>query len=404
MVPIKVLYVIGSLGVGGAEGHLVQVIRNLDRQVFAPHVFCLSEGGPLAAALEEIGVPVTICGLRGLRDRPPLAVLKILYGIWKAIRKERPDIVHAYLYWANVIGGTLGRLAGAPVVITSRRSLGLFKNGKPHYQWVENLVNAWTDAVTVNSRGVQEDVLARERFVRRKLHLIYNGVEWERFSNPPPAELASHLRSELLIPPGVPVIGCVANLIHYKGHSDLLQATAQVLRVVPEARLVLVGRDGGVRGSLEEQAAALGIQDRVIFTGSRQDVSSLVHLFDVQVLASHEEGFSNVVLEAMAAERPLVVTRVGGNPEAVLNGETGTVVAPRQPEHLAAAILEYLQDRTAARAVGQRARERVINHFSVESMMTRLTSLYGDLLLKRGRSVPEQFVPAADSAPPEGDQ
>lgn len=381
--PVKVLYVIGSLGIGGAENHLVQVIRHLDREQFDPYVFCLSEGGPLEATLQELGVPVHICGLKGLTDRPPHQVAKLLYQIWRAMRAVRPDIVHAYLYWANVIGGTLGRLAGARVVITSRRSLGLFKDGKRHYQWVENLVNAWTDGVTVNSKGVLEDVLARERLNRRKLHLIYNGVEWERFATAPPETALADLRRELGIPTGVPVVGCVANLIHYKGHTDLLTAAAEVLTAVPAARFLLVGRDGGMLRTLEEQAEALGIQDRVILAGSRADVAALVHLFDVQVLPSHEEGFSNVILEAMAARRPLVVTAVGGNPEAVVDGETGLVVPPRAPHQLAAAILRYLRDPAAAREAGRLGHERVVAEFSVAKMMDRMVSLYRELMAKR---------------------
>lgn len=379
----RILYVIGSLRIGGAEGHLVQVVRHLDPMRYDVHVACLSEGGPLEAPLREIGVPVTILGLKGLRHQPPQQAARLLLQIWRQFREIRPDIVHTYLFWANIIGAVLGKLAGARAIITSRRSLGVFKDNHKYYQLLENMVNRITDAVTVNSLGVLSDVLQREQLPKHKIHLIYNGIMWERYTEKPLQYRLDTLRSELGIPNGVPVIGCIANLIYYKGHADLLEAMPLILATHPHVHLLLVGRDGGVEDQLKRHSIELGIQEYVHFVGSRQDVADLLHLLDVQVLPSHEEGFSNAILEGMAAGRPLVVSRVGGNPEAVIDGITGLVVPPRSPVALSEAISELLSNPAYATELGRKAQERVRREFSIARMMQSLELLYQNVLAGR---------------------
>jgi glycosyltransferase involved in cell wall biosynthesis len=385
--PIPVAYCIGTLGVGGAERHLVQLISRLDRRKWSPHVFAISEGGPLEADLRTLGVPVRILGYEGLRIR------RFIRGTWRPVAEllhglhdVRPAIVHSYLYWANVLGTLAARRAGVPVVITSRRGLGHFKEQRWYYQPLENYTNRLADAITVNSRGVLEDVRRRERHVDGKVHLIYNGVDFQRFAT---AERdPALLRAEVGVPPGVPVIGCIANLIPYKGHLDLIEALPSVMALVPHLHVVLVGRDGGIQASLEERARVLGVAERVRFLGSRRDVAELLHLFDVVVLPSHEEGFSNVILEGMAAARPLVVTDVGGNAEAVEHGKTGLVVPPRSPQALSAALGELLTDGERARAMGRAGQERVRSHFSLDAMVAGIEALYTALLKSKGMPVP----------------
>ncbi len=377
--PVPIIYCIGTLGIGGAERHLVQVVGRLNRSLWIPHVFAISEGGPLEEELRALGVQVQIFNYEGIRVRRFLpGTLRPLWELQRAIVAVKPAIVHSYLYWANVVGSLAASAAGVPVVISARRGLGEDKEKQWYYQPLENLVNRFADAITVNSQGVLHDVYKRERHVDGKLYLIYNGVEWDQFARP--VRNPAVLKRNLGIPPNAVVVGCVANLILYKGHHDLLEAAAKVLRVIPTLYLVMVGRDGGALESLRDHARALGIADRIRWLGTRTDIADLLHTFDVQVLPSHQEGFSNVILEGMSAARPLVVTDVGGNAEAVVDGQTGLIVPPRQPERLAGAILELLQDSERAISMGRNGQERVRSTFSMAAMMNGLEELYAGLI------------------------
>lgn len=379
--PIKIAYFIGTIKVGGTEKHLLKVVRHLDSTRFKTHVYCLSEGGPLEEAFREAGCGVTILGYKGLRPgRNELALRKMAaalreFGRTVALLKEsRPDIVHCYLFHANIIGALAARLAGCPVVITSRRSLGYFKDGKPYYQWLENLVNRFTDIITVNSKAVMDDVLRRERLNPKKIKLIYNGIDATLYQEEKGAR--AEIRRRFGLRADTTLITAIANLIPYKGHADLLCAAALLRQQVPAARFLLVGRDEGIEASLRKLAAELGLGETVIFAGPRTDIPRILAATDIMVLPSHEEGFSNVILEGMAAGLPLVVTKVGGNPEAVIDGETGLLVPPHNPEELAKAMLKLLSEPAYAQKLGEAARKRVEACFSLTRMIREYEEMY----------------------------
>ncbi len=357
---------------GGAEKHILQLCRSLDRQIFDVRLACLSETGPLEPAFREAGIDPFVAGFKGVYFRKggrlDLA-LRRLYG-W--IRAQRLHVLHAYLYWANVLGAFVGKAARVPFVVTSRRSLGNFKDNRSYALiWLEDLANALTDYIVCNSRAVLEDVRWREDTGRARLRVIYNGVDAEAFASVPifPVGRSSHQV----------VIGCLANLIPYKGHQDLLQAFAIVARRYQEVVLRLAGRDDGVLAGLLAQASRLGIADRVEYVGQTLDVAGFLRDTDVFVLASHEEGFSNVILEAMAAARPVVATAVGGNAEALVHGETGFLVPPHRPASLAQALATLVVNRELRIEMGLRGRKRVQEYFSLERMVASYAQFYEEI-------------------------
>lgn len=380
--PIRIAYLIGTLAVGGAEQHLVQAATHLSREEFDVRVWCLSEGGPLEHVLAAHSIPVRKFGFKGLRPRKVLETVYQLYCMYRVLRDEKVDILHCYLYWANVVGALLGRFAGVPVRITSRRSLGYFKDRGWYYQPLENLANRFTHVITVNSRGVLEDVLRRERVNPNRLRLIYNGVDLSRFANIRPASL----RNEIGAASTQKLVGCVANLIYYKGHLDLIEAFATVASKVPEAVLVLVGRDGGMWSAIRRSIEQRGLVRHVHWLGPREDIPAVLAALDVVVLPSHEEGFSNAVLEAMAGAKPIVVTAVGGNPEAIVDRLHGRVVAPRDPGALAQAICELLTRPDLAQQYGISARRRAEAEFSLERMIVNMENMYRDVMITAQRS------------------
>jgi glycosyltransferase involved in cell wall biosynthesis len=298
----------------------------------------------------------------------------------RLLGRLRPDVVHGVLPHAYVVGAVAAWLAGVPVVVAGRRSLANFKRGRPVYRLAEPVVNRWTDLVIANCHAVREDTLASERLDPGKVVVVHNGLEVTRYDAPVDPEL----RAALQVGPGSVVI-VVANLIAYKGHTFFLKAWAEVCRAWPDAVALLVG-DGPERAALEALARELGVAERVRFLGSRTDVPALLAISDLLVHPSTEEGFCNAILEAMAAGRPVVATDVGGNREAVVDGETGLLVPSRAARPLAAAIASMLERPDLAKRMGIAARQRVAAEFDRSVMVRRYEDVYDGLLSRQAEA------------------
>jgi glycosyltransferase involved in cell wall biosynthesis len=390
---IKIIYVIGTLDVGGTERQLVALVTRLDRRRFEPTVCCLSAGGPLEAGLRAAGIPVTVVGFRGLRPSMGLtfilrlpAILVKLVRLGKLIRAKHPDIVHGFLFSAYVLAAPAARLAGVPTVLASRRSLGLFKAGKWHYLWPERFTNRLTDLIVANSEAVKADAVKQERLDPDKVLVIHNGVDLGEF----PAEPAPRqVRRTLGIPDAAKVVAVVANFIHYKGHETFLSAWRVVARQLPGSVALLVG-DGPLRLASETRAAQLGLAESMRFLGTRDDVTAVLSAADVVVHPSQQEGFSNAILEAMAAGRPVVATAVGGNSEAVVHEETGLLVPVDDSDTMAAAILRLLEHPAEAAAFGAAGRRRIEAHFDLRGTVRAYERLYERLASARAPSGAER--------------
>ena len=374
------LYIISTLEVGGAEGQLVRLVTGLDRHRFEPAVCCLSSDGPYREALDAAGIPVVTIGFTGFGDlrRHPSRVVRPLMKLVRSIRGLRPDVVHGFLFWAYVLGTLAARLAGVRVVVTSRRSLGVFKASRPHYLLLERMANRLTDVIVANSEAVRQDTLSQEHIASEKVMVIHNGIKMDCYQLPCNDRLR---QSEGLVAKS-PVVGVIANFIHYKGHRYFFEAWATVARRYPNAVALLIG-DGPDRSEFEAQVSSMGISQSVRFLGTRRDIPQLLALMDLLVHPSLEEGFSNAILEAMAAGKPVVATAVGGNPEAVLHGVTGLLVPPRDGHALAEAVLWLVEHPDEAAAFGRAGRERAAQHFDLRVMVRQYERLYERLVSKK---------------------
>jgi len=272
------------------------------------------------------------------------------------------------------MGALAGRMGGVPVVITSRRGLGNHQDRHLILKPLDRIANQLSYRVTVNSKAVWNDIINRDHIDESKLVLIYNAVDPTLFEEA--LRYREKVRRELGIKPHEKVTIVVANLIPYKGHSDLLKAARQVVDQIPEAKFLLVGEDRGIQKDLERGAQDLGISDGVVFMGQRSDIAELLAASDLSVLPSHEEGFSNVILESMSAGLSVVATCVGGNPEAVVDGVTGCLVPPRNPAAMAEKIVDLLGDPERAKSWGERGRKRVKELFTIERMVEGHLKLY----------------------------
>ena len=377
---IKIAFLLSSLLVGGTQKHVIDVITRLNREVFVPTLYGMS-GGELEGEALQKGIALSVFREQATTFPRSLSFaawrLKRLLSICRYLRQERPDILCCYLYPAQIWGGLAAKITGVPILITSRRSLGNFKQGKPHFQWLENQVNRFTDLVIANSEAVRSDALRRERLAPDKVRVVYNGVDARLYV--PQAALSAEqclaMRRELDIPPNVPVLGMIANLIPYKGHREFLTAAAEIQRDYPEARVVCVGQDCGIQAELERFAQVVNLR-HLRFTGVSFEVATWLAVMDIYISASHEEGFSNAVLEAMAAGVPIIATCVGGTPEAIRDQKTGLLIPPNDASALAQAMRSLLAHPDFARRLTANARAAAEEHFSLERMVTNMEDIF----------------------------
>jgi glycosyltransferase involved in cell wall biosynthesis len=380
MAPVPVLYVIPRMSIGGAQKHLLAVFRRLDRQRFAPMLCCLSTdrggGGDLLDAVRALDVPVLDARVRdGANALARPDAIRQMARIAGEARRARVRIVHSYLFHANWFGTVAARLARVPVAIVSKRNVDVYERARD--RWACRIVNRLADCVTAVAQGVADHVARAEGCPRDKIVVVPNGIDIRD------AELQPASRPEGLGPATDHlVVGNIARLVWYKGHVELLDAMARVGREHPRVQLCVVG-DGPLRSTLQEHARSVGLNGAARFLGTVPEAWRLLPHFDIFVLPSRWEGMSNGLLEAMAAGRPIVATAVGGNPELITDGETGLLVPPEDPAALAAAIARLIREPALARRLGETARRRVEQEYTLDAMVRRMERLYDDLMARR---------------------
>jgi glycosyltransferase involved in cell wall biosynthesis len=371
----RLLIVTESFGVGGTESHLIRTLPLLKQQGFSIAAFCLSARGSRAGEVESAGIEIsTPANDSGRGFRRPWRLASAAPRLYGLMRRFQPDIAHFYLPGPYVIGAPVAIAARVPVKVMSRRSLSDYQANWPVAAAIERRLHGTLAAAVGNSRAVVDE-LRGEGVPEERLRLIYNGVDLP--VSAPPRETARArfgLRGESV---GIAV---VANLIPYQGHRDLIEALALIPEDGPPLRILAAGRDQGIRAELEALAAERGVSDRMVFLGEDAHIPTLLAAADLGLLPSHEEGFSNVVLEGMAASLPMIVTAVGGNPEAVVDGVTGLVVPPRNPKALAASLVRLAGDPGLRMQFGEAAKRRATQEFSLASCVDAHASLYRDLL------------------------
>ncbi len=378
---VRILYTVTWMEVGGSQTHLLQVLRLLDRQRFEPMLCCLTGRGALLEAARATGVPVFDGGMKSFRSPQVVADIAALARL---MRRERIDIVHNYLLRANVIGTIAGRMARVPVVLGSKRGCherrGMELVGAKLSNWL-------ADRVTANAEAVREFVHDNEGCPKEKMVVIPSGVDTDRFQPLPAADY----KARLGLDPARPVVGIVTRMRVRKGVEEFLRAMAMVRASHPDVQVAVVGEV-----ELDEELTRLvretGLSDHLKLLGRRSDMPEVLSAFDMFVLSSHDEGMSNAILEAMAMERPVVATDVGGTGEVIRHGQSGLLVPPKDPVPLAAAIIEVIEDPSRAAAMGRSGRAVVVAGFSARAMVRQMERLYINLLHERGVQLPANLL------------
>ncbi|HEY4706344.1 MAG TPA: glycosyltransferase [Thermodesulfobacteriota bacterium] len=365
---VRVLHLVQGLEVGGLEYMVVNLIKGLDNARYAPAVCCFDGLGSLESKLR--GVDVHLLRRRqGVDYAYPFRLAALL-------RRERTQILHLHNPTAYFYGALAGAVARVPLVVYTEHARDIRPNMK--IRVADKLLSFFTDRVVAVAGHVKRNLVEYEWFNPSKVRVIYNGIDDSRFSAGAGSE--ARAREALGIGESVPIIGIVARLDPIKNHRCLIKAMRLVVDAFPGALLLVVG-DGPLRGELEEESRATGLGDNVRFLGTRADVESILRSLDVFVLSSVSEGLPLTVLEAMAAGRPIVATRVGGIPEAIEDGVDGLLVPPDDERGLAAAIKGMLADKKRAGEMARSARKKFEKSFSLRQMISNYEEVYSSAAL-----------------------
>lgn len=383
----RILVVTKRVDLGGAEMHLLRVMPALRARGIDVSLYVLERGGRLEP--EFVSAGIVIGGLQRAGSRAlhlPKAALDLTWHI----ARTRPAAVHYFLPEPYLIGCAITPFARAHTRIMSRRSMADYQLKHRRLGGLERRFHRGTAAVLANSTAVAAELEAEvgPEDSRLKVGLIHNGVA---FGDPPAAAERGAVRRALGLSDDAFVMVIVANLIGYKGHADLIDALSHaVLQLPRDWRLLVVGRDGGIGPSLVTRCGAAGLAANVVWLGERTDAASLMGASDLAVVASHEEGFSNSLIEAMGCGLPMVATAVGGNIDAVVDGVTGLLVPARDPHRMAEAILALAGAPDRRITMGAAARLRATTQFSLDACVTRYERLYRGL--KSVGRVPVQCI------------
>lgn len=368
--PLRVMFVITSMPVGGAETLLVNLVRRMDRSRFEPELCCLKEFGPLGEALAQ-EVPACEKLIRYKTD------WRVIGRLARRMRERKIDAVVTVgtggdkMFWGRLAAWR----AGVPVILSSLHSTGL----PDHVEFPNRLLAPITDGFIGCAKPHGEYLVRSEGCPRRKVFVIPNGVDCERFRPlaPPPG-----LRERIGLPADAPTAAIVAALRPEKNHELFLDTAAKILASVPKARFLIIG-DGPRRPFLEQRAEQLGIADAIHFLGTRSDVPELLSLVNVLMLTSHMEANPVSILEGLACGKPVVSTRVGSIPETVEHGLNGFLTDPGSADQLADWAGQLLTHPDLARSMGRSGRERIVHNWSLEKMVCGYQNLIQSIYLNK---------------------
>jgi glycosyltransferase involved in cell wall biosynthesis len=362
---LNILHLTYDMGIGGTE----QVIRNLvdhtDLERFNPSVICLDNNvGPLGIKLREQGFEVTAF------KRQPGLDFNLIKTIRQHIKNKQIDILHCHQYTPYSYGLLASWFTNIKVIFTEH---GRFYPDR--FKWKRMLVNPIFSLKTASiisiSKSTKEALVKYEFFPKNQIEVIYNGINDLKL----PEFDETQLRESLGISADAPILGTISRLDPIKNQIMMLDAFKEIHKKLPQTKLLIVG-DGPLRETLESHAKSLGLESDTIFTGFQIDPQKYLKLMDIFLLPSLSEGTSMTLLEAMSYHKPCVVTDAGGNPEIVSDGETGFVTPNRDMPAFVTGIFKLLNNKELKNRMGNSARERYENYFTVDKMTTLYQELY----------------------------
>jgi glycosyltransferase involved in cell wall biosynthesis len=380
---------------GGTESQAVELLKRIDLDRYDVRLASLKNEGTL---YEQIADRFPVAPVFHFTSFYDANACRHYLRLRDMLIHEQIDLIHAHDFYSGMVGVIVGRLAGVRV-LASQRHLRL--SDRRLHEWGQRFINRTAHKVLVNSEAIREYILATSKVPAEKIVVVRNGLitsEEEATganlnghrhsavagngSRPTPRE---EVCQELGLGRDAKLVGMVGRLDPVKGHRFFIAAAAQVAREHPNAHFLLVG-DGELQEEIQQQAAGLGLTDRLHLLGYRKDAPRLVAAFDLSVLASLHEGLPNTVMEAMAAGVPVVATAVGGAKELVVEGETGYLAPPADADALAQRISWALAHEEERTRLAASARQSVLSNFGMSRMVSEVERLYDRLIAEKERS------------------
>lgn len=368
---INILYLFVTLPIGGAEEHLLTVLKNLDLTKYNPIVCCIREKGLIGEEIENRGIAII-----SLNRKSKSWDFRIVMDILRIIRTKNIHLIHTHLYHANMYGRIAALISKIPAVVTEH-------NVYPKYKLKRRILNWFlakkTKKIIAVSEMVKKDITVRDWIKPLKVEVIYNGIDIDRF---PSAISKEEARQKLGVPTDCFLIGTIGRLTDQKGQIYLINALSIIKGIIPEIKLLLAG-SGPLESELKNIVFTKGLNEYVEFLGARRDIPDILKAMDIFVFPSLWEGLPMVLLEAMASSLPVVATSVGGITEIVRNGINGVIVPPRNESVLVQIIIELSKDKAKRKLLGESGRKTVEDKFTASLMVKNLESVYESSLLNK---------------------
>lgn len=381
---IRILHVHTLPVISGSGINTFLSMKGIDRNIYEVELVC-APGGRLIELMNSHQIKVwTFNNL--VQPLHPLKDFLALINLTSFLKKNAYHVVHTHNSKAGFIGRLAARLANVPVVIHTVHGFA-FHDQEPRWRRalfrnLERVASRWCDKEIFISQPLIDWALKEKIISPDKVVKIYSGIDLNQFQ-PLSEDRKTQIRKEWGIGKDDTVIGIVSKLWEGKGHAILIDAFKQIKQDIKNARLVIIG-EGYLYDKLVNQVKLLGIEDSVLFTGFQMDVSGIIGIFDVAVLPSFFEGMGRVILEAMAMEKPVVASRVGGIPDLVDDSVTGYLTVPGNVQELAEALKKILTDRHLTQRMGKEARKRTTLQFSSEVMVESISKVYSECLKLKG--------------------
>jgi glycosyltransferase involved in cell wall biosynthesis len=367
-IPISVLHFTNSDVRGGAEEHILTLLRNLDRKVFRPLLVCQPKCAEALLADLPGDIP-----LERLEYQWPYQFGRAIH-LARILRDYGVGILHSHLFGSSIAASPIGWLSRVPVILETPHLREAWRHGLIKGTYViDRAVGKCVDHYVAVSEANARYLIEEKGLPARKVHVIQNGCDLKKYD--PERRAPQGMKNSLGFAEDDPIIVALGRLEPQKGHRILLEAHAKVLREVPRARLVCVGT-GALGQELRDQTRRLQIEDRVRFVGYQSNVADWLALSDVSVLPSLFEGLPLVAIESLAAQRPMVATAVDGTTEVIINERTGLTVPPENAQELADALVRLLRQPELRHRLARAGRQWVLEHFSHEQQIRKTQELY----------------------------
>ena len=366
---INMLQLVNGFAIGGGEMKVLELVQRLNKDRYNITVCSVGQGGPLESEFRKAVDRVEIFSKKMSFD------FSLVQKVAQLMKQQQIQILQTTLFYADVIGAYAAYLAKVPVVISWEAVTGPFAF---HHYWSYKLASRKIDRIVAVSDDIRNKVIRERNLAEEKVVTIHYGVDLKKFA--PEDQILK--KTDIGVSEGQTVLGTVARFDHPKGHKHLIAAAPEIVKQFPNVRFVFVG-DGPLRQDVEQQIHRLGLDQYFVLLGFRRDVKQLLGVFDLFILPSESEGLPNAVLEAMACSNPVVASAVNGVVEVVVDGKTGYLIPPGDPQSISAAVIKKLHSPENMKQMGIKGRERVAAAFSVEQQIGKFEELYDALYVKK---------------------